>query len=289
MEFIRQVKKLFIILVFCSIHPAYARSPDEIRAEIKAQASMRHPDESSRFWTELGLEALPVIRQMYQEPASIVERTWLIDGLAHFNDPGVGALLQDGIRSDENPVMKKKLLSALIQSQGESAFEFAEPYLRDADPHIRLAVARGLRSVAVSEKVLRRLKQFQSEEKLDWVKSLDGAKRPEEGVTMKRSAQFSSLRTGSPKKTVEPLSEKDWGGEWHGAFLTSSRVTSGELTLTRQDRGWRVELRLPKQSKIELKTTDVEVSGFSTDHLHWIQVKNKKDDSVFTGKRKFKP
>jgi hypothetical protein len=289
MELIRPVKSIFMILIFWSIHPAFGRTPDEIRAEIKAQASMRHPDESSRFWTELGAEALPVIKQMYQEPASIVERTWLIDGLAHFNDPEVGVLLQGGIKSDENPVMKKKLLSALIQSQGESAFEFAEPYLRDADPHIRLAVAQGLKNVAVSEKVLRRLKQFQAEEKTDWVKALDGGKRPEAGNTLKRAAQFSSLNPGSAKKTLDPLSEKDWGGEWYGAYLTPSKVTAAEVILTRQERGWRVELRLPKQSKIELKTSDVEVSGFSTDHLHWIQVKSKKDDFVFTGKRKSKP
>jgi hypothetical protein len=262
-------------------------TPDEIRESIHAMASQRHPSPTSDFWVRLGPEALPVLRSMLTENISLVERTWVIEGLAHFSDPSAGRALESQIKASENSVFKKKMLSSLVQSQGDSAYDFVEPYLADRDPHIRVAVARSMSRYMSGSRVLDRLKRFQAEEKESWVKV--EALRPLELKTdvKKRGDPLVMLVENADEKPLTALPEKDWAGEWNGVYLNPARKGPARATLTRKgDKAWAVQLKLPKHTPIELKAGDLEVIHHTSNHQYWIEVRNRKEDSVFIGNRK---
>ena len=281
------MKILFVIIALFFGHSAQALSPSEIRDQIESQMRERHPHPPVDFWEKLGPEALPVLKAMVAEESAPVRRSWLIEGLAHFSDPSVAGILEKEVQGTENVVFKKKLLSALIQSQGDAAFEFVEPYLKDADPHIRLAVARGIKERMSESKAVARLSQYQSEEKEIWVKA-DLSKTP---VALTASAgggrTIRSLPTDQ-KVESEKKRKPDLSGEWSGVFVRSSKVSPARVFLSQKGETLKVDLRLSKQPKVELKTGDPEVVSFESDHLLWIEVRMKKDDSVFLGSRKVK-
>ncbi len=266
---------------------ALALTADEIKDAIHARMSERHPEPSPGFWTGLGPEALPVIKEMYKLSTSPIEQTWLIDGLSHFNDPSVGEILKSSIQNSDNAVFKKKMISALIQSQGESAFDFVEPYLKDKDPHIRLAVAKGMQKHMSYTTAQTRLTRYKKEETEAWAKAELDKPEPELDSRMKRSSSIfkPEVHEASPKA----LSEKEWAGEWKGVFISPKKSGAAVATLTYLDKAWKVELKLPKQSKYELKRDQLEVVYYQTAHAHWIEVRNKKDDSVFIAQKKGTP
>jgi hypothetical protein len=285
MESIRSVKSLLFILLFMS-PVAWALTPEEIREAIHAMASERHPSPTRDFWERLGPEALPVLKQMLSESISPVERTWVIEGLAHFSDPGVAQVLESEIKRSSNGVFKKKMLSSLIQSQGDSAYDFAEPYLSDRNPHIRIAVARSMTRHMSASKATERLKRFQSEEKESWVKI--EALKPLDGNSgvLKRSHQLSMLNEPE-KKPLPPLPEKAWVGEWKGVYVNPLRTGAAKVILTRKgDQTWSAQLKLPKHTAIELQAGDLEVVHYTSNHQYWIELRNRKEDSVFLGSRK---
>ncbi len=285
MEPARQVK-LLLWLFFLAL-PAHALTATEIREAIHTMASQRHPSPTSDFWERLGPEALPVLKQMLTETLSPVERTWVIEGLGHFSDPSVGPLLETQIKGSSNAVFKKKMLSSLIQSQGDAAFDFVESYLVDRDPHIRGAVARSMGRHMSATRARERLVKFQMEEKETWVKA--EAVKPLEGAPsgMRRRDQLAMLTDSAAEQPLAPLPEKDWGGEWVGVFINPARTGAARATLTRKgDKLWAVQLKLPKHTGIELKTGDLEVVHYASHHRYWIEVRNRKEDSVFIGHRK---
>lgn len=276
---------LILLCLFAS--PALALTPQEVREAIHTLSSQRHPSPTSDFWERLGPEALPVLKEMLREDLSPVERTWVIEGLAHFDDPAVGTLLESQIKGSNNAVFQKKMLSSLIQSQGDSAFDFVESYLGDQNPHIRAAVARGMNRHMTGTRAIERLKKFQAEEKVSWVK--EEAAKPLNPATsvLKRGNQLAMLTEGGDEKPLAPLPEKDWSGEWKGVFINPARNGAARATLTRKgDKLWGVQLKLPKHTGIELKAGDLEVVHFVSNRLYWIEVRNRKEDSVFIGNRK---
>jgi hypothetical protein len=282
---------LFLAVIFFSISPSHARSPEEIRAAIHAQASQRHPHPPVDFWEALGPDALPVLKSMIEEETSNVERTWIIEGLGHFGAPEVGQILQSKIKASGNPVFTKKLLSSLIQSQGDQALDFVEPYLSDPDPHVRIAVAQGMRLHMNSGRARDRLSRYLASEKEAWVQTRIASAVKESGSAgERRLVQVPQAPTASQplEKPAEPLPEKEWEGEWKGVFLTASNSGSAKGFLKKEKDGWSVELRLPQKKRIELKAGEAEVQYFQTDRFHWIRVRVKKTDTVFTGNRKAK-
>ncbi len=281
------IKILLFALLSCSL--AHAMSPDEIREAIKAQASQRHPRPPADFWKGLGPEALPVLKKMIQEETGNVERTWLIDGLGHFSDPEVGLILQSRIKASNNDVFTKKLLSSLIQSQGDQVLDFVEPYLSNPDPHIRIAVAQGIRLHMSSGRAKERLDQYLSGEKEAWIQSRIASAGSEAKTRAGgRLVQVPALPAASspPEKPLEALSEKDWAGEWKGIYLSPESSGTAKGFLKKEKDGWRVELSFPKKKRIELKAREAEVHYFQTDRYHWIRIQSKKTDTVFTGSRK---
>jgi len=278
-----------LILILMVGPGAFAMSPEEIRAAIHSQVSQRHPDPPRDFWETLGPEALPVLKQMIEESVSRVERTWLIEGLGHFSDPSVGAILEAKIKDSDNEVFKKKMLQSLIQSQGDSVLDFVEPYLSDKSPHLRIAVAKGIRLYMKSSVASERLKTYLSSEKEEWIRNeiarKDVARVRTPGKVIQEAVVLASP---SPEKPLEPLPEKEWSGEWMGVYLSPSGSGTAKAILTRDGTSWRVDLKLPKKSRIELKATEAEVQYFQTDHFHWIRVRDKSADRVFTGNRKAK-
>ncbi|MBU6153835.1 MAG: hypothetical protein KGP28_05990 [Bdellovibrionales bacterium] len=275
-----------ILLVFQSAH---ALSPEEIRAAIKAQASNRHPDPPGDFWKNLGPEALPVLKKMIEEDLGNVERTWLIEGLGHFNDPEVGRILESRIKLSENDVFTKKLLASLIHSQGDQSLDFVEPYLSSPSPHIRIAVARGIRAHMKSDRARERLERYLAVEKESWIRDRIAKVETDKdrGGPTRRVRILATGETGGPSEALaEPLPEKDWAGEWKGVYLMPGGSGSAKGFLKKEKEGWRMELILPKKKRIELKASEAEVQYFQTDHYHWIRVRGRKTDTVFTGNRK---
>ena len=276
---------LFFILLSAN---SFGATPEEIRNLIQGQMSQRHPENSSSFWAGLGSEALPVIKQMYGETKSAYEKSWLIDGMGYFSDPSVGSVLEGDIQGSTNNVMTKKMLSALIQSQGASVYTFVEPYLKNEDPHIRLAVAENMNRYMDTDQARQRYLEFQAQEKLAWVK--DELKKEEQrknAAHLKRGDNPLQAKVDSPA----PLSEKSQAGEWKGQLI-GPKVTPGSVFLTllhekasSAEQKWKVEMKLERQSKFEIKGKDLEVVYYQTSKTHWIEVRNKKDDQVFIGQR----
>jgi len=274
------------------ISGAWALSPEEIRNEIRGQMSLRHPGPSGPFWDRLGAEALPVIRQMYNETTSSYEKSWLIDGLSRFNDPAVGEILRADAEKEQNAILKKKLLSAYVQSQGDASLEFAEQHLSSSDPHIRKAVAIAIRDHVSAEKAGPVLARFKSNEKEPWVlRSLDVKSDP--GLLkLKRPGQAeltvevaSTPHTGS----VKALSEKELAGEWGGIESGPNRTGKVKIIFSQvgdsNSKKWKVELTVSKKAKRTYNHTDFEWSYFQTARDHWLEIRLKKEDTVLLARK----
>ena len=268
-------------MVLCTLASAtQAATPDEIRSAVRNEMSQRHPEPTDSFWSHFGPEAVPVLREMYSESHSYFEKSWLIDGLGHFSDPSVGTFLESEISGASNVIFKKKLLNSLVQSQGEAALGFVEPYLRDSNPHIRLDVARSIQRYASGKKAEAILAKFSENEKMPWVRS-----------ELKRTSSAPAILKAIPSPT--PLPESAWSGKWEGTYLTPEKSVKAVLELTLLNsaaeglaRKWKVELRLSGAAPFEVKGKPVEINCFQTAHRHWLEVRNSADDGIFMGARK---
>jgi hypothetical protein len=266
---------------------AKALTAEEVKAAVYEKMKDRHPQPDPNFWTTLGPDSVPYLEQMYQGSNSPVEQAWLLDGLSHFSDPSIGPFLQTQIKATDNEVFKKKMLSALIESQGDSSFDFVEPYLKDSDGHVRIAVARGMQKYMPNfAKAEASLKKFSADEKEAWVKKDFEKPDAEPGLREKRSGVVYAADASSG--AVKALPEKDWAGLWDGVWVSAKKSSQakGTLTYLPAEKTWKVSLKVPKQSAYDLKRDGMEVLYYTSSHLHWIEVRNKKDDSVFIGQRK---
>lgn len=277
--------------------PAQAKTPEEIRGAIQNEIRQRHPNPPPNFWNNLGLEALPVIKQMYRTSEDVNEKSWLVGGMSFFDDPETTQLLKSEITSGDDEVLKKKMLAALMQSQGDSEYDFVEPYLKDEDAHIRMAVAQGLKNMS-SDRARKRLEAFYQQERLAWVKEGVQKSKTEDVMKIKRADD----RVSDSKKEImvvpvpTPMPEKDWAGEWKGVYVTPSKTGPTNVFLTYNPKPttalpkWKVELRQPKRAKQELSEKDFDIVYYQTATSHWLEVRNKKADSVFIGQKgKTKP
>ena len=277
----------YFALGFFFVYPsiAMAFSPDEIKEAISVRASERHPEPNPTFWTNLGPESVPIMESMYKTTKSPILQSTLLEGLSYFNDPSIGIFLENEIPKSDNDVFKKKMLVSLIDSQGEASFDFVEPYLKDQNGSIRLAVALGLqRRMANFGKAQDRLKRFNTEETSHWVKS-DFEKASHEEPELQKVTD-SALREKIPE--LKSLAEKEWAGDWTGVWVSAKKMGQAKASLTylEKEKVWKVKLSLPKQVTYELKRDGMEVLYYTSSHLHWIEVRNKKDDSIFIGQRK---
>lgn len=282
--------RLFLFLSFSialfSGEPSVAMTGDEIQSAIQGQMNQRHPDPPANFWTNLGPESVPVLEKLLSNSTSPYEQSWIINGLGHFSDPSIAPYLESKIQATTNAVLEKKMLDSLITSQGDSVYDFVEPYLSNPDPHIRLAVAKGMRASMSGDRVNLRLAKYLAEEKTEWAKTDFGASQAESS----RLKRGTSVIQGpeSDQKMPSPLPEKDWAGEWKGLYMTSLKTSSAVASFTSLGKSWKVEIKLPKQSKYELKQKDLEILYYQSLHAHWIEVRSKKDDAVFIGRRNVK-
>jgi len=284
--FSQVIRILFFLPLFFSLSWAFALSREEIRARIVAETRNRHPHPPADFWENLGPDALTVVKQMLSENPSSVEKTWLIDGLGHFSDPSVATILEDGIKKDSNPVFKTKMISALIQSQGDIAFDFVEPYLDDQDPHLRLATAKGISRFMSSSRASERLRRFEAGEKEEWVKnSLLAEHKSDPEVRFHRATQQNGLTTEAASGANSAPAETE-EGLWQGIVTGGDRPRRAEARLSRNGSGWKVQFALSKKTPVELKASDVEVSMFRLNRLQWLEIRNKKDDTIFLSSRK---
>lgn len=292
------------MLLLLMVLPALAqRSEDSIRSAIQYQISQRHPSLPTGFWENLGTEAVPVIKKMYAESTNANEKSFLIDGLSHFSDSSTGSFLEHEVEATQNEVLKKKLLSAVIQSEGESSFDFVEPYLKDSDAHIRLSVASGLTPFDQNDRIQQRLAEFRAKEKTPWVLAELKRTPPSESLQKPRKILEARASKGSPGaglaaksvvetvKVIPPLPEKSWAGLWRGSYVTENKVILVEGNLVLLDGAsvpmkWKVEYKLPKQVKQDWKNGEFTLNYFQTNRAHWIEIRNPKTDTVFLAQRK---
>ncbi len=299
-----QIMKLILIaLLLVSTSPARAqKSEGDIRAAIENEMNQRHPSLPAGFWESLGSDALPVLKKMYSETSNPNIKGFLIDGLSRFGDSDTGTFLESEVKSTQNDVLKKKLLGAVIQSQGENAFDFVEPYLQDESPHVRLAVASGLKSFEKNSSIQRRLVEFKSNEKTPWV--LTDLNKVDPGVELQKTRIKINANPGKGQseseglksiaevsKPLAPLLEKDWAGIWRGTQISDKKISLVEANLILIDSGstpkkWRVEFKMPKKLKQEWKTGEFTLNYFQTNRAHWIEIRNSKMDVVFLAQRK---
>ena len=304
MEPFREMNKNNIFLIVLLLVGTTAQgqmSDSSIRASIQYQISQRHPNIPQGFWEGLGSTAVPVIEKMYGESTSANEKGFLIDGLSHFRDPSAGAFLQSQASAIQDEVLKKKLVSAVIESEGERSFDFVEPYLKDKDPHVRLAVAKNLSEFDQNEKIQKRLAEFRASEKTPWVLAeLNRLPSAEQLQKLRKLTDKNpSKKPGVSTQTTEVVETgaipgKNLAGIWRGAYVTESKVILVEANLVVQDAvgqvpiKWKIELKLPKQVKQEWKNDELKLTYFKTNRAHWIEVRNPRLDIVFLAQKKMK-
>lgn len=289
---------LLLVMITAASSGANA-SEESVRAAIQYQVSQRHPTVVPGFWEGLGSEALPVIKKMYFESTNGNEKSFLIDGLSHFNDASTGSFLEGEAAASQNEVLKRKLLTAVIQSEGERSFEFVEPFLKDDDGHIRLSVAQGLKAFDKNDKIQKRLAEFRAKEKSAWVLADLNKKSPFADLQRPRKiAENQPVKNAAVSKpavevakTLPVLPEKNWAGIWRGSYVTESKVILVEANLVLLDAAsvpmkWKVELKLPKGVKQDWKNGEFALNYFQTNRAHWIEVRNPKADIVFLAQRK---
>ncbi|MBS1958821.1 MAG: HEAT repeat domain-containing protein [Bdellovibrionales bacterium] len=283
---------ILVLMLLAQIFPAQAMTESEIRGAVQGLISQRHPDHVEDFWASLGPDALPVLKKMYRESQSVTEKSWIMDGLSHYDDPSVGELLENDITRSQDEVMRKKMLASLIRSQGEAAYDFAQKYLDDEDPHVRQAVAQGLKQYGGnSPRVRKRLDDYMKGEKESWVKvAVD--KTQAVSHTLKQERNPYQLDSASPVPSPTPLPEASWTGEWKGAWITPTKNSAANVQLTlvnakatADQQKWRIELKLPKESKRELKEKDLSITVFQSARGHWLEIRDKKNDAVFIASR----
>ena len=272
---------------------ARALTPDEIRSEIRSQMSQRHPGPTGPFWDRLGVEALPVVRQMYQETKSSYEKSWLIDGLSHYSDPAVGDLLRADAEKEQNSVMKKKLLSAFVQSQGDASLEFIEPHLASPDPHIRKALARAIRDHVSPEKAAPVLARFRANEKEEWVSRVLEEKA-DPGLLNRRRAETDEgggfgMKKPPPAVLLKPWTEKELAGNWVGIEISPKRSGGAKVFFSKvedpKSPKWKVELTVSNKTKRTYLQPDFEWSTFQTGQDHWLEIRIKQEDTVFLARK----
>jgi hypothetical protein len=280
-----QIHLVLTLLIFNPLS-AHAFSHDEVKEAIQVRASERHPEPNPTFWTNLGPESVPVMESMYKTTNSPVLQSTILEGLSYFDDPSIGIFLENEIPKSDNEVFKKKMLVSLIDSQGEASLSFVEPYLKDPNGSIRLGVALGLqRRMANNDRAQARLKRFYAEETSSWVKG-DFDKATHDGPDLQKVMGNNALREKIPE--LKPLVEKEWAGDWTGVWVSAKKTGQAKASLSylEKEKAWKVKLSLPKQVTYELKRDGMEVLYYTSSHLHWIEVRNKKDDSIFIGQRK---
>lgn len=293
------MKLALICVLLLMSYPAHAeKTEQEVRSTIRELMSQRHPVLPEGFWEGLGEGALPVIKKMYFESKNSVEKSFLIDGLSHFKDAATGAFLEGEAAASQNEVLKKKLLSAVIDSEGENAYGFVEPYLKDADAHIRMAVATGLKAYSQNEKIKNRLDEFKAKEKTPWViagfeRKSDSSELQKTRKPMVQVAPPTESKSLEEVKLPAALTEKAWAGLWRGSLITENKLTLVDLTLTPVDVlakpiRWKAEFILPKKVKQEWRNGEFTVHYFQTNRAHWIELRHLKLDTVFLAQRKIK-
>lgn len=291
--FEKKSKKIFIgLFLLISISAQAEKTEKQIRNAIRYVLNQRHPEISDSFWDELGPEAVPVLKKMYEESSTAQERSLIIEGLAHSQESTTAEFLRSVVPSTNNEVLKRKLLDAVIRSEGERSFDFVEPYLKNTDAHIRLTVAKGLSVYSGNEKIKKRLEEFQSGEKKPWV--LAELNRKESVSKSQKIEKSKKIQVeANSQKPIEALPEKNWAGLWRGAFVTENKMVLVDATLTLMDSSkspmsWKVEMKFPKQSKTEWKQGEFSIHYFQTNRSHWIEIRNQRLDAVFVAQRKVK-
>jgi len=282
----------FVLILLSSITAQAEKSEKNIRDAIRRIVNQRHPEIPADFWEKLGPEAVPVLKKMYGESKTAQEQSLIIDGLAHSQDSSTGEFLESAVASASNEVMKKKLLGAVIRSEGERAFPFVEPYLKSQDAHIRLTVARELSAFSGNEKIKNRLDEFQSGEKTPWVLAELRDKKTDE-KKMKIDKSGKPAVEAEKAKVIEALPEKKWAGIWRGSYVTENKMVLVDATITPIDAtktpmAWKVEMKFPKQPKQEWKQGEFSLHYFQTNRSHWIEIRNQRLDTVFIAQRRAK-
>lgn len=280
-----------LIIVF-SLNASAENSEKNIRDAVRRIVNQRHPEIPEKFWEKLGPEAVPVLKKMYDESKTAQERSLIIDGLAHSKDSSTGEFLESAVSGTSNEVLKRKLLDAVIRSEGERSFAFVEPYLKNEDSQIRLTIAKGLMAFSDNDKIKKRLDEFQSGEKSTWILA-ELKKKGTDEKRLKIDQSGKTVMEAEKTKTVEPLSEKKWAGLWRGSLVTESKMVLVDATLTLMDANkipvvWKVEMKFPKQPKQEWKQGDFSLHYFQTNRAHWIEIRNQRLDTVFIAQRKAK-
>jgi hypothetical protein len=290
---------IFGILIRCSVmglycSAAFALTDAEVRSAVQEKMKDRHPGDLQEFWNSLGPEALPALKRWWAAGPNAKEKTWIIDGLSRFQDPEVARLLETEVGITSDSIFKKKVLGALVRSQGEAALEFVGPYLEDADPQIRKEVAESLKKYASDDgRVQKKLAEYLAQEKEIWVKkSVERVQKSQERSVSRLQREGSVFKEPTPTPVpLQPLPEKSWAGKWSGVAVTPSKSSAAEVelkliqpeALARGDRSvqvWKIELKLPQQAKQEIKESDFKFEAFSSAASQWLELRSKKSDLV---------
>jgi hypothetical protein len=288
------MKPIFLLLLLLPVFAHAAKTEAEIRQSIQELIIQRHPVIPQGFWEGLGSEAPPILRKMYSESKNPVHQSFLIDGLSHFHDPATAEFLKVKASTSQNDVTRKKFLGAVIRSEGEAAFDFVEPYLKDESPHVRLTVAMGLKEYAQNDKIKARLDAFRKSEKKPWVtQELDRTQDRSEIQTVRKDPNRSDLKktAETDAKVDSPLPEKQWSGIWKGTLVQPLKTEAVDLTLSIVDANskplkWKAELLLPKKLKQEWRSGDFVVQYFQSARAHWLELRHPKLDAVLVAFRK---
>lgn len=126
-------------------------SDDSIQSQVEAALARRTPPRSGEWWQRLGKNTPRALVSYFHQTASAKQRVRAVEVMRHFNDPQTSELLKAQALGRGKPIVRRAAARSLIVSAGMKEKATYETLLQDPDPHLRVAVAEGLRALHQSE------------------------------------------------------------------------------------------------------------------------------------------
>lgn len=224
----------FFGLILTYLPHAAAAAEEDLEQKIRAILSQRHPQAqgSAQLWSELQAPPDQIVAtaiQMAQRSGSAMEKSRLLEVIAHYDTPEAAEFLRDAARQTENSsvirqIALRSLGTQLARQEDPKSLEVLEQHLESNDAQLKLSAAMGMEraraNTSVQHRVAPLLEAFRKSKNTPaWVlKSLE------------RSAASAPNETGVKTAWVRaPALVGTWDG-WALTFLPGKAPQSKKST-----------------------------------------------------------
>lgn len=159
---------IFLALFYISA-TASALTDMEIQTRVEEALGARHPTQDAIWYRNLGSNAPPVLMRMYQGSTNTYHRIRLVEGLSAFSDdPSVANFLRQELKDNKQSAERRSLAESLYKHSKEKSLEDLQGLLSDEDPQMRKKVAHLFKKTP-GEKAKRVYEHYRQQEKESWI------------------------------------------------------------------------------------------------------------------------